>query len=126
MKIKYIGFGGNGHQVRDVIHIDDLSELITKQIKNFKRIYNKTFSVGGGLNNKISLRDLSLILDKLTNSNIQKEKIKETSIYDVPYFVASNNKVTNYILVAKKNIKKIVLDILYWQKKNKNILKKYF
>ena len=110
-----------------MIHIDDLSELITKQIKNFKRIYNKTFSVGGGLNNKISLRDLSLILDKLTNSNIQKEKIKETSIYDVPYFVASNNKVSKlYNWLPKKNIKKIVLDILYWQKKNKNILKKYF
>ena len=127
LKIKYIGFGGNGHQVRDVIHIDDLSELITKQIKNFKRIYNKTFSVGGGLNNKISLRDLSLILDKLTNSNIQKEKIKETSIYDIPYFVASNSEVSKlYNWLPKKNIKKVVLDILNWQKKNKNILKKYF
>ena len=24
IKLNYIGYGGNGHQVRDVLHIDDL------------------------------------------------------------------------------------------------------
>ena len=37
-KLKYIGFGGNGHQVRDVLHVDDFCELILKQIKNFKKL----------------------------------------------------------------------------------------
>ena len=43
----YIGYGGNGNQVRDVLHIDDLCNLINLQINNFKNIYNKTFTVGG-------------------------------------------------------------------------------
>ena len=31
-KIKYVGFGGYGNQVRDVIHIDDVCEIILIQI----------------------------------------------------------------------------------------------
>ena len=30
--LKYIGYGGQGHQVRDVLHVDDLAELIAIQI----------------------------------------------------------------------------------------------
>ena len=32
-KMKYIGYGGYGNQVRDVLHIDDLCELIFLQIR---------------------------------------------------------------------------------------------
>ena len=34
-KMKYIGYGGLGNQVRDVLHIDDLCELINLQIRKF-------------------------------------------------------------------------------------------
>ena len=33
-KLKYIGFGGFGNQVRDVLHIKDLCEIVEIQIKN--------------------------------------------------------------------------------------------
>ena len=46
-KMKYIGYGGLGHQVRDVLHIYDLCELILLQIKKFNKINNKIFTVGG-------------------------------------------------------------------------------
>ena len=52
-KLSYIGFGGYGHQVRDVIHIDDVCKIIYLQIKKLKRINNTTFDVGGGKNNSI-------------------------------------------------------------------------
>ena len=32
--MKYIGYGGLGNQIRDVLHIDDLCDLIFLQIKN--------------------------------------------------------------------------------------------
>ena len=31
--LKYIGYGGYGNQLRDVLHIDDLCSLILKQVK---------------------------------------------------------------------------------------------
>ena len=33
-KLFYIGFGGRGNQVRDIIHIDDVCEIVLLQIKN--------------------------------------------------------------------------------------------
>ena len=46
-KLNYIGFGGRGNQVRDVIHIDDVCEIIFKQIKKIKVVNNSTFNIGG-------------------------------------------------------------------------------
>ena len=46
-KIKYIGYGGFGNQIRDVLHIYDLCSLILIQIKKINKITNKLFTVGG-------------------------------------------------------------------------------
>jgi len=58
-KLNYIGFKGLGNQIRDVIHVLDLCELIYEQIKKIKKINNKIFNVGGGLKNSISLKELN-------------------------------------------------------------------
>ena len=50
-KLKYIGFGGFGNQVRDVLHINDLCEIIEIQIKSLNTIFNKTFTIGGSIKN---------------------------------------------------------------------------
>ena len=55
--LNYIGFGGYGNQVRDIIHIDDVCEIILKQIRNFSKIYNQTFNIGGGSRNSLSLKN---------------------------------------------------------------------
>jgi CDP-paratose 2-epimerase len=58
--LRYIGFGGSGHQVRDVLHPKDLLPLLEKQfvgpaIPADDRIVN----LGGGSGNALSLRQLS-------------------------------------------------------------------
>ena len=40
MSISYLGHGGNGEQVRDVLFIQDLCRLILAQIKKFKKFEN--------------------------------------------------------------------------------------
>lgn len=123
--IKYIGYGGNGHQVRDIIHIEDLCELILKQIKKINFINNKIFSVGGGFKNSISLSSLTELCKKLTGNSCVIKRIKQTSLYDIPYFVSSNRKVSRaYSWVQKKNIKDLVRDVYVWQLKNIDLLKK--
>ena len=123
--IKYIGYGGNGHQVRDIIHIEDLCELILKQIKKINFINNKIFSVGGGFKNSISLNSLTELCKKLTGNSCVIKRIKQTSLYDIPYFVSSNREVSRaYSWVQKKNIKDLVRDVYVWQLKNIDLLKK--
>ena len=46
-KLNYIGYGGHGNQVRDVLHIKDLCDLIHIQIKNLKKINNRLFTLVG-------------------------------------------------------------------------------
>ena len=126
-KLKYIGFGGKGYQVRDVIHIDDVCELILRQIKSFSRNYNLLFNVGGGKKNAISLRDLTKKCEKFTSHSIKFSSYKSTSIYDIPYFVTDNSKVTNlYKWKPIKGIDEIIFETYMWMKSNKKKLESYF
>ena len=56
--LKYIGFGGNGHQVRDCLHPRDLCALIVKQMRAPEKS-GRVFNVSGGTRSGISLANLS-------------------------------------------------------------------
>ncbi len=125
-KLSYIGFGGKGLQIRDVIHIADVCKLITKQIKKVNKINNLTLNVGGGSKNVISLKNLTKICQKITSNRIRIFSKKTTSEYDIPYYVTNNFKVKKiYNWHPKKNILDIVKDVYKWMVLNKKILKKY-
>ena len=125
--LSYIGYGGWGKQIRDVLHIDDLCKLINLQIKNLKSINNILFTVGGSKKSNTSLENLTKICEKITKNKIKIKRTPKTSIYDIPYFVTDNKKVTKtYKWKPQKNIFDIVNDTYNWLSKNKSILLKYF
>ena len=124
--LKYIGFGGFGNQVRDVLHVKDLCEIIEIQIKKFNTIYNKLFTIGGSSKNTISLKNLTKICEKITKNKIKFSKIKKTSIYDIPYFVTSNKTVSRtYNWKPKRNMYDIIKDTYIWMSDQRKIIKKY-
>ena len=92
-KLKYVGFGGKGYQVRDCLHPLDLANLLKKQI-NFLRKKNlkKTiFNVSGGMLSSFSLKELSIWCEK----NISSQKIryiKKTRPFDLKWIVLDNRK----------------------------------
>ncbi len=123
--LNYIGYGGFGNQVRDVLHIEDLCYLIFLQIKKIDTINNIKFTAGGGINNSISLKELTGICEKITKNKIKIKKIKKTNMYDVPYYVSSNKLISEkYSWKPKKDVKTIIEDIFNWQSKNLINLKK--
>ena len=125
-KLSYIGFGGKGHQVRDILHINDACKIILIQIKKIKKINNKIFNIGGEINNSISLKDLTIKCEELTKNKIKFKSILKTSSYDIPYFVTDNSKLKKiYKWKPSRNIDKILKDIYYWLSNNKTI-KNYF
>ena len=126
-KLKYIGYGGNGNQVRDVLHILDLCDLIFIQIKKFNKIYNKTFNVGGSKISNVSLKKLTKLCQIITKNKVDYIKIKKTSIYDIPYYISDNKFVSNtYNWKPNKKIFDVVKDLYLWILNNKKELKKYF
>lgn len=58
-RLRYIGFGGKGFQVRDCLHPRDLVGLIIQQIQTTSGTQSKCINVAGGRCNSISLAQLS-------------------------------------------------------------------
>ena len=127
LKLSYIGFGGTGRQVRDVLHIEDLCELVLLQIRRFKKINNKLINVGGGKKNSLNLIQLTKFCKDITNNAIRINSVKKTSPYDVPYYISNINYVKKlYKWKPKRGLKKVITDLYNWMKVNKLVLKKYF
>jgi CDP-paratose 2-epimerase len=57
--LKYIGFDGTGHQVRDCLHARDLAPLLLRQIEAGAADAPRMVNVSGGVANSASLRQLS-------------------------------------------------------------------
>ena len=125
-KLSYIGFGGHGHQVRDILHVDDVCEIIYLQIKKINKIYNLKFNIGGGFKNTISLKMLTEKCQVLTNNKIKISKKPKTSIFDIPYYVSNNAKIKKfYNWKPARNVDQILKDIYKWISKNKTV-RNYF
>lgn len=57
--LKYIGFGGNGYQVRDCLHPRDLIPLLQKQTAAPDSQEVRVVNIGGGVSHTMSLAELS-------------------------------------------------------------------
>ena len=122
-KLSYIGFGGKGHQVRDILHVKDACDIILIQIKKIRTINNKVFNIGGDINNSISLKQLTIKCEQLTKNKIKFKSVSKTSLFDIPYYVSDNSKLIKfYKWKPSRNIDKILKDIYNWLTKNKIII----
>jgi CDP-paratose 2-epimerase len=125
-KLNYIGYGGNGNQVRDVLNINDLVKLISLQTHNFEKFNNELFNIGGGQSNKISLYNLTKKTDEIFKFKKKISRIKKTRYGDIPYYVTDNTKIYEKCgWEPEISVLKTVEEIFDWIKINKILLKKY-
>lgn len=127
MSITYLGHGGSGNQVRDVLFIKDLCKLILIQITKFKKFENDLFCIGGGIKNTTNLKNLTKICQKITKNKTKIKRNPNTSIYDIPYYVTSIekiNKISNW--KPQINLNQGLLEIYNWMIKNKRRIKNFF
>lgn len=121
--LKYIGYGGKGKQVRDLLHVDDLVELIDYQIHNIEKFTGKVYNVGGGLKNSASLQEMTDICQKISGNKIQIDEVLETRTADLRIYVTDNSKIETEIgWRPKKSVETIFKDIYLWIKENEKQL----
>ena len=60
--LKYIGFDGQGHQVRDCLHPRDVAALVWKQMQSPDRQVERVQNVAGGVASAMSLAQLSCMV----------------------------------------------------------------
>ncbi len=121
--LKYIGYGGTGKQVRDILHVDDLVELIDLQIHQIEKFSGKIYNVGGGIENSASLLEMTQICEIITGNtiNIASEAVTRTA--DLRIFVTDNTKIeTETGWKPKKSVETVFQDIYNWIKENEKQL----
>ena len=122
--LSYIGYGGAGKQVRDILHINDLYSLLDVQMKMIDGINGETFNVGGGVNSSVSLKELTGLCEKATGNVINIESVKDDRPADIRIYLTDNSKVKKVTGWSPKYTPEdIVTDIVIWLKENKDQLK---
>jgi CDP-paratose 2-epimerase len=86
--LTYIGFGGEGKQVRDLLHVEDLVDLVERQLLDRERWSGRTVNVGGGRECSLSLRETTEICRRLTGNEVPIEPVLETRAGDVPIYLS--------------------------------------
>ena len=86
--LRYIGFGGNGKQVRDLLHVADLTELIERQLTEPAHWDGHVVNVGGGRAGSLSLRETTALCAEITGRVVEVQRSVETRPGDVPLYVS--------------------------------------
>jgi CDP-paratose 2-epimerase len=87
-KLAYLGYRGTGKQVRDVIHIDDLTDLLAEQIADPEHWRDTVFNVGGGTAFSLSLLELTEHCRAITGRSVHVAADPTIRPDDVPIYVS--------------------------------------
>jgi CDP-paratose 2-epimerase len=91
--LSYIGFGGTGKQVRDLLHVEDLVDLVERQLLAPEAWDGRTVNVGGGRECSLSLRETTEICRRLTGNEVPIEPVERTRAGDVPIYLSDCTKI---------------------------------
>jgi CDP-paratose 2-epimerase len=86
--LSYIGFGGAGKQVRDLLHVEDLVDLVEEQLLAPGEWDGRTVNAGGGRECSLSLAETTAICRELTGNEVPVEPVEETRQGDVPVYLS--------------------------------------
>jgi len=125
-RLTYIGFDGKGKQVRDVLHIDDLCEAIALQLDDFGAINGEVFNLGGGLENTISLLELTRLCNELAGTEIPIDSIPEERPGDIRLYITDNRRFSSRGWKPTKRVRETVKETYEWMKENEKILLPFF
>jgi CDP-paratose 2-epimerase len=122
--LDYVGYGGTGHQVRDVLHALDAFELIHRSMNQLGTFRGEVFNAGGGPRNSVSLREMTCLCQTVTGREIPIGGVSETRPGDIPWYVTDNRAVAEtFGWQPRHSVEKTVHDIAQWLGDRPEILK---
>jgi CDP-paratose 2-epimerase len=123
--LTYRGFGGDGLQVRDVLHVDDLCDLIRSEIDDISDYDGGLFNVGGGRDRSVSLLELTAMCRERAGTAVVLTHEADTSSADVPYYVTDNSHITAVSRWAPRRGLDVVLDDVFeWLREHRTVLER--
>jgi CDP-paratose 2-epimerase len=102
-------------QVRDILHVDDLYDLLICQLADIETHKGYVYNVGGGLSVSVSLAELTRACSIHTRREVAISSQLETRAVDIPYYMTDNTAVTNATgWRPSRSVNTILDDIFRW------------
>lgn len=121
--LRYTGFGGTGQQVRDLLHVDDLCDLVMLQADRIAAVSGSVFGVGGGRAGSVSMQEYSALCREACGRAVPIDSDPGTSPMDIPWFITDNGKIGNaFSWTPKRDPAKIVSETAAWVRDHEDSL----
>jgi CDP-paratose 2-epimerase len=121
--LRYIGYGGTGKQVRDLLSVEDLVKLVEDQLRDPGRWVGFNGNVGGGRGVSLSLLEATQLCRELTGNEVPVEESEEPRPGDVPFFISDCSHLferTDWR--PRHSAEEILADIYAWIRGNESAL----
>ena len=89
--LRYIGFDGLGHQLRDAFHPADLTELLHRQMNEPGKPGTRLFNLGGGADNSMSLAELTDWCTRRFGPHAVESDLRPRP-FDIPWLVMDSTR----------------------------------
>jgi CDP-paratose 2-epimerase len=86
--LRYVGFAGQGKQVRDLLHVHDLIDLLDEQLSDPHRWDGTIVNVGGGRECSLSLLETTALCAEITGNRVEVTSDPTTRPGDVPVYIS--------------------------------------
>lgn len=122
--LEYIGFGGEGKQVRDMLHIDDLARLVRLEMEQIETVSGRVFNVGGGRFSNASLRELTEICVAATGNRLAIAPNPKDRPADIRWYITDHLRVTEATgWKPERDAPSIIEDIVRWIADHREVLR---
>jgi dTDP-D-glucose 4,6-dehydratase len=118
-QLGYFGFGGEGKQVRDMLHVHDLYRLLEIQLAEPSIYAGRPWNVGGGTSVSVSLQELTQICERITGNQIPITSVKENRVADIPWYITDATAIKEVSgWEPLYSVDMIMQDVYDWIKEN--------
>ena len=125
--LTYTGFGGQGKQVRDLLHPLDLYEILQKQVSAIAENRGRIVNVGGGRAVSTSLCELTELCRAATAREIPIKSDAATSPVDIPLYISDSAEAQRlFDWQPRRTVAVIVQEIAAWLRENETSLRPLF
>ncbi|HEX3324641.1 MAG TPA: NAD-dependent epimerase/dehydratase family protein [Solirubrobacterales bacterium] len=122
--LTYIGYGGSGKQVRDLLHVDDLVDLVDQQLAEPERWSGVTTNVGGGRECSLSLLETTELCRELTGNEVPIGTEAETRPGDVPVYLSDCSRLHSLTSWRpSRGPRDVLADLLDWSAAHEDSLR---
>jgi CDP-paratose 2-epimerase len=117
--LRYIGYGGRGKQVRDLLHVDDLADLIEDQLVRPDHWDGARVNVGGGRDISLSLRETTELCREITGNSVEVASSDESRAGDVRIYISDCARL--YAMTdwrPRRGAREVLEDVCAWIAQN--------